>query len=99
MASSPCASAGAWARPACSRFCPDPMTRIIAFALAALALAGCADVSQTAKAPPDPNTQMPALAGRIASLVEEQRLKLDPGAKSLAIDPELTRIAQARARD
>lgn len=75
------------------------MTRIIAFALAALALAGCADVSQTAKAPPDPNTQMPALAGRIASLVEEQRLKLDPGAKSLAIDPELTRIAQARARD
>ena len=42
---------------------------------------------------------MPALARRIAALVEEERLKLDPGAKALAIDPELTKIAETRARD
>jgi len=42
---------------------------------------------------------MPALAKRIAALVQEERLKLDPGAKTLAIDPELTKIAETRARD
>jgi len=42
---------------------------------------------------------MPALANRIAALVEEEREKLDPGAKALVLDPELTKIAQARARD
>jgi uncharacterized protein YkwD len=42
---------------------------------------------------------MPALADRIAALVEEEREKLDPGAKALVIDPELTKVAQARARD
>src|SRR6202012_2958142 len=35
----------------------------------------------------------------IAVLVEEQRQKLDPKAKPLAIDPELSGIARARARD
>lgn len=49
--------------------------------------------------PPDPQTQMPALASRIARLVQEERLKLDPDAKALILDPELARIAQARARD
>jgi uncharacterized protein YkwD len=63
-----------------------------------LALAGCAGVS-TPPAPPDPRTQMLALAGRIETLVQEERLKLDPSAKTLVLDPELTKIAQARARD
>jgi uncharacterized protein YkwD len=75
------------------------MTRFAISALALLLLAGCASSEQTAQAPPDPQTQMAALAIRIATLVEEQRLKLDPQAKSLAIDPELTKIAQARAHD
>jgi uncharacterized protein YkwD len=75
------------------------MTRFAISALALLLLAGCAGSEQTAQAPPDPQTQMAALATRIAVLVEEQRLKLDPQAKSLAIDPELTKIAQARAHD
>jgi len=49
--------------------------------------------------PPDPKTQMAPLEMRIAILVEEQREKLDPKAKTLAIDPELTRIARQRAQD
>ena len=40
---------------------------------------------------------MAALETRIAVLVEEQRHRLDPKAKPLAIDPELARIARARA--
>ena len=52
-----------------------------------------------ASPPPDPKTQMAPLEMRIAILVEEQREKLDPKAKTLAIDPELTRIARQRAQD
>ena len=42
---------------------------------------------------------MAALASRIAQMVEEERLRLDPKAKALTLDPELTKIAEARARD
>jgi len=42
---------------------------------------------------------MMALAGRIETLVQEERLRLDPAAKTLVLDPELTKIALARARD
>jgi uncharacterized protein YkwD len=48
---------------------------------------------------PPPETQMAALATRIAALTEEQRLKLDPGARPLTFDPELARIARMRASD
>ena len=66
--------------------------------MAALVLAACAEVP-SGPLPPDPKTQMGALETRIAILVEEQRHKLDPKARSLAIDPELSRIARARAAD
>jgi uncharacterized protein YkwD len=72
------------------------MRRFLFLACASLALAGCAE---TIQAPPDPQTQMTALAGRIEILVQEERLKLDPNAKTLVLDPELTKIALARARD
>ncbi len=49
--------------------------------------------------PTDPKTQMAALETRITILIEEQREKLDPKAHTLAIDPELSRIARARAQD
>src|ERR1700761_3681737 len=64
-------------------------------------LAGCAQLGLQSgtPSPPDPATQMSALATRIAVLVEDQRLKLDPNAKALQVDPELTKIAEARARD
>jgi uncharacterized protein YkwD len=65
----------------------------------ALMLAACAEVPPGRPLPPDPKTQMGALESRIAILVEEQRQKLDPKARNLAIDPELSRIARARAVD
>jgi uncharacterized protein YkwD len=64
-----------------------------------LMLAACAEVPPSRPLPPDPKTQMGALESRIAILVEEQRQKLDPKARNLAIDPELSRIARARAVD
>jgi uncharacterized protein YkwD len=63
-----------------------------------LALAGCA-TAPSRPVLPDPRTQMGALETRIAILVEEQRHRLDPKARILAIDPELAKIARARAVD
>src|SRR5579859_4030297 len=77
------------------------MIRFAALLMAVLALAGCAFDSSHPAVPqaPDPKTQMGALENRIAALVEAQRQKLDPQARPLAIDPELSRIARARASD
>ncbi len=76
------------------------MIRAVSFLLAVLALAACATTPPAPPAPPpDPKTQMGALEIRIAILVEEQRHRLDPKARILAIDPELSRIARARASD
>lgn len=84
------------------------MKQAAILALAFLALAGCATLPDAAKPaagaakaapPPDPATQMAALETRIAALIEEQRLKLDPDAKPLTFDPELARIARERASD
>ena len=77
------------------------MQRGLFLLLAALTLAGCATEVPlpAAPAPPDPKSQMGALETRIAVLVEEERHKLDPKAKSLALDAELSKIARARASD
>ncbi|HEY2011393.1 MAG TPA: CAP domain-containing protein [Rhizomicrobium sp.] len=75
------------------------MTRPALFLLAALLLSACAEVPTAPPVPPDPKTQMVALEARIAALVEEERLKLDPKARPLAVDPELSRVARARAAD
>lgn len=75
------------------------MTRTAFLLLAALALSACATTLPPGPTPPDPKTQMAALETRIAILVEEQRHRLDPKARILAIDPELSRIARARASD
>jgi uncharacterized protein YkwD len=75
------------------------MTRSALFLLAALFLSACAEVPTATPVPPDPKTQMLALEARIAALVEEERLKLDPKARPLAVDLELSRVARARAAD
>jgi len=76
------------------------MTRFACLAFAVLTLAGCAMFEPPApQAPSDPKTQMTALENRLAILVEEQRQKLDPKARPLAIDPELSQVARARASD
>ena len=83
------------------------MRRFIpAVALLGMVLGGCAQIDQMKIAagiekprPPDPKTQMAALEQRIAVLIEEERLKLDPKARPLALDPELGSVARARAAD
>ena len=76
------------------------MIRPLLLLLAALLLSACAEVPVSPPVvPPDPQTQMTALENRIAVLVEEERLKLDPKAKPLAVDQELSRVARARAAD
>src|SRR4051812_6840824 len=77
------------------------MTRLACLALAVLTLAGCAMFESPAPQPPppDPKTQMGALENRIAILVEEERHKLDPKARLLAMDAELSKVARARASD
>ncbi len=78
------------------------MTRAALILVTALLLAACSSLPFQAPAepsPPDPKTQMGALETRIAILVEEQRQKLEPKARPLAIDPELSKIARARAND
>ena len=78
------------------------MTRAALILVTTLLLAACSSLPFQTPAelsPPDPKTQMGALETRIAILVEEQRQKLEPKARPLAIDPELSKIARARAND
>lgn len=56
-------------------------------------------VTAVRPSPPDPKTQMAALERRIFELVEHEREKLDPKAKPLALDSELTGIARQRSED
>jgi uncharacterized protein YkwD len=72
--------------------------RTLVLVCTVLALAGCATTPPRPRIP-DPRTQMGALETRIAILVEEERHRLDPAAHALAIDPELSKIARARAAD
>jgi len=57
-----------------------------------LVCAGCAQIP-----PPDPSRQIPALEGRIFTLINVERHALDPSAKELALDPELVSVARARS--
>lgn len=69
-------------------------------AFVVLLLAGCSSLQQAvAPPPPDPKTLMPALEQRIAILVADQRSRIDPDARPLMIDPELSDIARRRAQD
>jgi uncharacterized protein YkwD len=63
-------------------------------------LTGCESMQAVIQAPPpDPKTVMPALEQRIAVLVADERGRIDPKAKSLMIDPELSDVARKRASD
>ena len=74
--------------------------RAIFVSLLLLVCSGCASIQQAMQpAPPDPKSLMPALEQRIAVLVADERLRLAPDAKALAIDTELCDIARQRAAD
>lgn len=74
------------------------MVKRILIAAALLALAGC-QIPTAGDRAANPLTVMPALEARIAVLVEEQRHNLNPKARTLVIDPQLSTIARARAAD
>jgi uncharacterized protein YkwD len=69
----------------------------------ALALSGCADggmfASRPPPPPPDPQTQMAALESRVYDLIEIERLKIDPAAKTLRLDSELVGVARQKSAD
>jgi len=50
-------------------------------------------------AQPDPRTQMAALELRIFEIVQDERRRIDPRAKTLALDSELVGIARAHSAD
>lgn len=74
--------------------------RALVCAAAFFAVAGCADEAALAPAPPpDPHTQMAALEIRIFEIVQDERHKIDPNAKSLSFDPELAGAAREHSAD
>ncbi len=76
--------------------------RVIAFTFAALMCVACADETIVAPAPqppPDPKTQMAALEMRIFELIQDERRRIDPTAKMLALDSELMTVARNRSLD
>lgn len=73
--------------------------RLLAISFLALLCADCANIQEALQPPPDPQTLMPALELRIAIMVADERSRIDPAAKSLMIDPELSVIARQRAAD
>jgi uncharacterized protein YkwD len=65
-----------------------------------LLCAGCATTPPHALAPPpDPRTQMAALENRIFELIQDERQKIDPKAKPLALDSELVGVARQKSLD
>jgi uncharacterized protein YkwD len=65
-------------------------------------LAGCTAETPPLAAPappPDPKTQMAALERRIFELVEDERHKLNPVARPLALDLELVGVAREKSAD
>lgn len=78
--------------------------RVVGVALAAALVASCTTLAALEqsihpKPPVDPKTQMPALERRIYDLVQAERQKIDPKAKKLVLDSELTGIARERSND
>jgi uncharacterized protein YkwD len=74
--------------------------RRLAAAFLLLLCAGCATAPEAVRPPPpDPRTLMPALEQRIAVLIADERSRINPEARALMIDPELSDIARQRAID
>ena len=74
----------------------------IATTILALMLAGCANQGQlSAKSTlaSNPHQQLAEMERRIFVLVERDRLKTNPAARPLALDPELTAVARTHSED
>jgi uncharacterized protein YkwD len=83
-------------------FRPAHKGRVVFLAIGLL-LAACASQQRAVYVPPppppDPHTQMAALETRIFDLVQDERHKIDPAAKTLSLDSELVGVARQRSAD
>lgn len=75
------------------------MKRTLSAVLLVLALAACTTTPPPPPGPPPIEAQIATLKARLFVLVEEERRKLNMGAKPLAIDAELTAAAQVHSDD
>ena len=76
------------------------LAQFLCLAAVAVALESCGSMPSLMPAPPpDPHTQMAALELRIFEIVQDERRKIDPNAKMLALDSELIGIARAHSAD
>jgi len=81
----------------------DATLRGLALGFALAMCAACAGGGLIARAPVpapvDPKTQMAALESRIFQLVQDERRRINPDAKPLALDSELMGVARQRSED
>jgi uncharacterized protein YkwD len=77
------------------------VARALGLASALLAAQGCVETASLVAPPPppDPHTQMAALELRIFELVQDERHKIDPAAKTLTLDSELVGVAREHSAD
>jgi len=73
--------------------------RALGFAAVVFVAHACANATTALPPPSDPHAQMGALERRIFEIVETERLKLDPNAKTLALDSGLAEAARAHSAD
>jgi uncharacterized protein YkwD len=80
--------------------------RTLALAFVLIACAACAGGGEVARIqqaplppPPDPKTEMAALEQRIFELIQAERHKIDPAAKTLTLDAELVTVAREHSTD
>jgi uncharacterized protein YkwD len=81
---------------------PNNAARSAALSLLLIVCAACAEQTSVAPPlppPPDPKMQMAALEQRIFGLIQDERHKIDPKAKTLAPDSELATVARQRSAD
>jgi uncharacterized protein YkwD len=73
------------------------LAHFLCLAAVAVVADSCGSMMQPAQ--PDPRTQMAALELRIFEIVQDERRRIDPRAKTLALDSELVGIARAHSAD
>ncbi len=72
--------------------------RVFFCVLVALSATGCTSLGDLfGPSRPDFSKQMPAIEARVFTLIEEERLKINPKARPLTLDPKLADVARKRS--
>jgi len=81
------------------RAAPLAQSFVLAAALVCVACSELGLESQSSQPPADPKMQMTSLEQRIFEIVQDERHKINPDARALALDSELVGIARQRSAD